>query len=60
MGIHRLPDGIVMEGRASCPLSAKGAQSPLACGNRPRHSVATCKSAEGALQCEREGIQLRI
>jgi predicted aspartyl protease len=56
MGIHRLPNGIVKIAvtQASCVwgrrASAKGALSFLAWGNRPRHSIAGCKSAEGALQ----------
>src|SRR6476646_3161561 len=39
MGIYRSPNGVVTEGQTSCPLCAKGAISPLAWGNRPRHSL---------------------
>ena len=48
MGIYRLPNRVVTEAQTSCPLRAKGL-STLAWGNRPRHSVAVCNTAEGAL-----------
>ena len=35
-------------------FSAKGALSSLAWGNRPRHSVTSATSAEGAIQFEGE------
>ena len=50
--------------QASCPpqdgftvanlFSAKGALSSLAWGNRPRYSVTSAPSAEGAIQFEEE------
>jgi predicted aspartyl protease len=50
MGIYRLSNGLVSGARASCLLSAKGAPSSLAWGNRPRQSIAAATSAEGALR----------
>src|SRR6266478_9473185 len=60
--IYRLPNRLVRVAQASCPprdrfavanlFSAKGALSSLAWGNRPRHSVTSATSAEGAVQFE--------
>jgi predicted aspartyl protease len=60
MGIYRLSDRAVRRAQASCspqgrfvvanPLSAKGASSLLAWGNRPRQLVTAAISAEGAFQ----------
>src|SRR5262245_54471851 len=60
MGIYRLSNGLVSAAQAPCPLSAKGALSLLAWGNRPMRSIAKSKSAESALQSEREDSGLVV
>jgi len=60
MGIYRLSNGIVSGAQESCPphdgfavanpLSAKGAPSTTAWGNRPRRVVTTAIGAESAFQ----------
>jgi len=52
MGIYRLSNRVVSEVQSSRLLSAKGALSPSAWGNRPRGSNTAITSAEGALQSE--------